>query len=226
MNRIAAVFIASLLVSVAVVSGGTYAFFTDAETSAGNTFTAGCWNDGGCDCGNDGCNCDCDRDCNCDKGGCDSECKEDENCPCECDEEGQDDYNCGTQGDKDNPCKNLSDGDIEKEANKTNVSPVSISFSSNGAELCGTVDVITSINNNQATHRNVRCVAFYVDGEEIEKLERNENSTYVYSWDTTKTHGGRHTLMVEAHYTAGTEVSEEIEVLVNNSMVDDSSDND
>ena len=214
MNRIAAVFIALLMVSAAMVSGGTYALFTDTETSTGNTFTAGCWSDGGCDCDKDcSCDeggCDCDKDCN--NGGCGSECNEDEDHLCE---EGQEEEG--------NSCEDSSDEGIEEENNETNTSPVSITSPSNGAEVCGTVNITANVGSDPATHRNIMCVVFYIDGEEVGRLEGDgSSSTYIYYWDTTKTNGGRHTLMVEAHYTAGTEVSEQVVVLVNNSIINDS----
>ncbi|HDP69381.1 MAG TPA: hypothetical protein ENN38_01045 [Actinobacteria bacterium] len=106
----------------------------------------------------------------------------------------------------------------EEEVIETNTLPVSITSPGGGAELCGTVNIITNVESSSATHRNIRHVVFYIDGEEVGKIQGDgPNSTYIYTWDTTAALGGKHTLMVEAHYTAGTEVSEEIVVMVNNS---------
>ncbi|MDI6892144.1 MAG: Ig-like domain-containing protein [Actinomycetota bacterium] len=97
---------------------------------------------------------------------------------------------------------------------------VSITSPGGGAEVSGSVDIIVLAKDDPVTPRTVMSVAFYVGGKEVGTVERNETaSTYTYSWDTTTVEDGDHTLMARAYYKAGTEVSEEVKVIVKNGSV-------
>jgi len=111
-------------------------------------------------------------------------------------------------------------GETTSTPEKANAPLVSITSPGDGTEVSGSVDVIALAEDNPATHRTVMSVAFYVDGEEVGTAEGSEaDSTYTYSWDTTTAEDGEHVLMVRVYYTAGTEVSEKIKVIVKNSAV-------
>jgi hypothetical protein len=88
---------------------------------------------------------------------------------------------------------------------------VSISAPADGASVSGTVSVTASARDDVS----VASVQFQVDGANVGSLDTS--SPYFYSWDTTKTNNGAHTLLAIAKDGAGNSAtSASVMVTVNN----------